>query len=168
MEFRIEKRGEIALIGLAKRVSCDKGANLSEIPAIWEDCFGKGYVEALTSAIPKSSTLGVMGVCINDFDNRNKTSTYLVGIESPTDAEARKALPPGCVQFKAPAGTWAVFASRGPLPGAIQDVWKRIYSEWFPTSGYEHADSPELEAYPAGERHAADYYCEVWLPVKKA
>ena len=34
------------------------------------------------------------------------------------------------------AHTWAVFESIGPLPGTLQSVWGRIYSEWFPTSGY--------------------------------
>ena len=27
---------------------------------------------------------------------------------------------------------------------------QRIFSEWFPSSGWEHADAPELEIYSAG------------------
>lgn len=108
-----------------------------------------------------------MGICVNDFDEKTNMFTYLVGIERPADAAARKTLPKGCVDVAVPAGTWAVFSSRGPLPGAIQDVWKRVYTEWFPASGYEHADSPDLEVYSMGDTRAADYYCEVWLPVRK-
>ena len=47
-----------------------------------------------------------------------------------------------------PASTWAVFeiiGSMRPLPNAMQDIWKRIYSEWLPNSGYEHAMLPEIE-----------------------
>jgi AraC family transcriptional regulator len=168
MEFRIEKRDEFAVTGLTIRASTENGANLREIPAFWDECHSKGHVKALERAMPKNARLGVMGICVNDFDDKTSTFTYLIGIERPTDAQARKALPRGCADVAVPAGTWAVFGSRGPLPGAIQDVWKRIYSEWFPTSGYEHADSPDLEVYGMGDTRAADYYCEVWLPVRKA
>jgi AraC family transcriptional regulator len=168
MEFRIEKRNEFAVTGLTIRASTENGANLREIPAFWDDCNSKGHVKAFERAMPRDAKLGVMGVCVNDFDAKTNTFTYLVGIERPADAQARKALPRGCAEFVVPAGTWAVFSSRGPLPGAIQDVWKRIYSEWFPSSGYEHADSPDLEVYGMGDIQAADYYCEVWLPVRKA
>jgi len=83
-------------------------------------------------------------------------------------AQERVAPADGYTDLTIAAGTWAVFASRGPMPGAIQEVWKRIYSEWFPSPGYEHADRPDLEVYPEGDSLSADYYCEVWLPVRKA
>lgn len=60
------------------------------------------------------------------------------------------------------------FESTGPMPQAIQQVWKRIYAEWLPASGYEHTGMPELEVYPEGNNTAEDYRCEVWIPVKKA
>jgi AraC family transcriptional regulator len=63
---------------------------------------------------------------------------------------------------------------RGFLPGAeirlhyaIQDTFTRVYSEWFPTSGYEHADGAELKVYPEGDMSSADYSCEAWMPVGK-
>ena len=42
----------------------------------------------------------------------------------------------------------------------------RIYSEWLPNSGYEHAMLPEIEYYSAGDMMAADYKSEIWIPVK--
>jgi AraC family transcriptional regulator len=168
MEFRIEKRDEFAVTGLTIRSSTENGANLREIPAFWDECHRKGHVKAFENTMPKDAKMGIMGVCVNDFDAKTNLFTYLVGIEPPADPAARKALPKGCAELTVPAGTWAVFGSRGPMPGAIQEVWKRIYSEWFPASGYEHADSPDLEVYSMGDIRAADYYCEVWLPVRKA
>ncbi len=47
-----------------------------------------------------------------------------------------------------PASTWAIFTSVGPLPGAIQSVFGRIFQEWFPATGYKHAEAPVLEVYP--------------------
>lgn len=44
----------------------------------------------------------------------------------------------------------------------------QIFSEWFPSTGYEHAEAPELEAYPAsGDIHASDHRTEIWIPVVK-
>ncbi|WP_411764328.1 GyrI-like domain-containing protein [Bacillus atrophaeus] len=55
-----------------------------------------------------------------------------------------------------------------PLPGSVQQTWDRIFSEWFPSTGYEHAEAPELEAYPAsGDIHASDHRTEIWIPVVK-
>lgn len=56
----------------------------------------------------------------------------------------------------------------GPMPDAIQKVWERIFAEWFPATGYEHAGGPELEVYPIdGEVTAEDHHCEVWIPIVK-
>ncbi|MGY3839288.1 GyrI-like domain-containing protein [Bacillus atrophaeus] len=47
-------------------------------------------------------------------------------------------------------------------------MWDRIFSEWFPSTRYEHAEAPELEAYPAsGDIHASDHRTEIWIPVVK-
>ena len=45
---------------------------------------------------------------------------------------------------------------------------QRIFSEWFPSSGWEHADRPELEIYSSGDIRGANYYSEVWIPLQKA
>jgi AraC family transcriptional regulator len=166
MEFRIEKRGAIAITGIARTVSFKDGANMREIPRFWQECHDAGLVRKLAATVPPGSRMGVMGVCVNDMDDAKQTFTYVIGIESP-EAAARRTLPPGCVEVTAEPGTWAVFPSRGPMPDAIQAVWKRVYSEWFPTAGYERAKNCDIEVYSDGDMAAADYYCEVWLPVKK-
>lgn len=65
-----------------------------------------------------------------------------------------------------PAATWAAFESGGPMPDSIQKVWERVFTEWFPDSGYEHDDAPELELYHQGDTSSDDYRCEVWIPIK--
>lgn len=67
-----------------------------------------------------------------------------------------------------PAHLWARFACKGPMPGAIQNVTRQIYSEWLPTNGvYEVAQNVEIEMYNEGDITAPDYESEVWIPVKK-
>lgn len=60
-----------------------------------------------------------------------------------------------------PATTYVVFESVGKIPEAIQDVWKRAFSEWFPTSNYDIAGGAQIEWYSDGDGNAADYRAEV-------
>ena len=50
--------------------------------------------------------------------------------------------------------------------GVCKDVTRRIFSEWMPSAGYQHACAPELEVYPEGDTSSPDYRCEVWIPIK--
>jgi AraC family transcriptional regulator len=165
MNYRIEHHEQITMIGLPLRTNTVDGKNTMDIPAFWRKVKEDGTMDALCRAMPTGSKLGMLGVCADDYDEKTKEFTYLVAIESPAN---RSKLPQGCREIKAPAGTWAIFESTGPMPTSIQKVWKRIFQEWFPTSGYEHGPGPQLEVYPEGDSSSPDYYCEVWIPVKKA
>lgn len=165
MEYRIENRPAFGITGLPLEVSVVDGRNYVEIPAFWKRLMEDGSYAALWKCALAKHGFGVMGVCAGDMDEKRESFTYLVGIESPAE---RAGLPPGCVDLAVGAHSWAVFPSRGPLPGAIQAVWKRIMAEWFPGAGYEHADAPDLEVYSAGDASSADYYSEIWIPVVKA
>lgn len=51
-------------------------------------------------------------------------------------------LPEGLTQLEVAASTWAVFEAVGPFPDTLQNIWGRIYSEWFPSSNYESKEGP--------------------------
>jgi len=164
MDFRIEQHEAMSFTGVALRTRQTNGINTREIPAFWQKANADGTAERIYDARPARSKMGLMGICVDDYNDKTQEFTYLIGIETPAD---KSQLPAGCVDVKAPAGTWAVFPSRGPMPGAIQEVWRRIFHEWFPASGYEHGPGPELEVYGEGDPQSPDYYSEVWIPVKK-
>lgn len=63
-------------------------------------------------------------------------------------------------------GFWAVFESRGPFPETLQNTWGRIYSEWFPGSGYELVEGPELVWHESPDTSSVEYLSEIWIPVK--
>lgn len=69
--------------------------------------------------------------------------------------------------LKINSSTWAVFESIGPFPGTLQNVWGRIYSEWFPSSGYESAEGPEILWNESPDTGNPNYRSEIWIPVKK-
>lgn len=49
----------------------------------------------------------------------------------------------------------------------VEDVWKRIYSEWFPSSGFEQVEGPCIEKYFWNNDKYDEYTCEVWIPVTR-
>ncbi|MNI76858.1 Bacterial transcription activator, effector binding domain [compost metagenome] len=80
-------------------------------------------------------------------------------------APTNQPVPEGMSETLIPSATWAVFECIGPLPHAMQELQRRIITEWLPTSGFEYADAPDLELYSPGDSSAPDYRTEVWLPV---
>jgi AraC family transcriptional regulator len=104
---------------------------------------------------------GVLGVCSADSEAISRQAmAYWVA------AEHEGTLPTEFSTLHIPASRWVVFEVQGAMPEAMQNVWKQIFTEWFPTSGYEHAGTPELEVYPAGDAYCDSYYSEIWIPVK--
>lgn len=78
-----------------------------------------------------------------------------------------KECPAEFTQLVVPASTWAVFEAIGPFPDTLQDVWGRIYSEWFPTSNYEQIEGPEILSIGSKDLTSPTVKCEIWIPVLK-
>jgi len=162
MEYRIEKGPALSLAGFSIRTKGGEGGSFAEVPKLWEASMRDGRFAALC-AKASGSRVGVCGVC-HSCDDISGDFTYSIAAEIARD----EALPEGWDRIEVPASTWAKFTSRGPLSKNFKDVIKRIYSEWFPASGREHAGTPELEYYPdLPDTEAADYWCEYWVPLKQ-
>jgi len=156
MKYRIEEKGAFEVMGLERRVSTVDGQNFVVIPQFWNEIWETSAGKLMVQEVGE---MGFLGICA-DMDEDQSEFTYMIAVEG----DRAKA---GMAVRQIPAQTWAIFESVGPLPGAIQSVTERIFSEWFPSTGYEHADAPEVEMYPSGDTSAEDYYCEVWIPIKK-
>ena len=162
MEYRIEKGKALRLCGFSLRTSGANGTSFREIPEFWNQLMRDGRYAALCAAAAGSS-VGMCGVC-HSCDDASGEFTYSVAIETAAGLDQ---LPKGCAEILVPASTWAKFTSRGPLSSSFQPLIKRIYAEWLPASGREHAGTPEIEFYPdLPDMEAADYWCEYWIPLK--
>ncbi|BCB02679.1 AraC family transcriptional regulator [Bacillus sp. KH172YL63] len=157
MNYKIVDKEAFQVIGKGKRVSTRDGENLTDIPAFWGEVNSSGLDRKICEA---AGTEEMLGICM-EFDHPNEAFTYFIGAGKKGSGD------PSLVVKEIPAATWAVFESVGPMPNAIQAVWKRIFSEWFPSTGYEHAGGPEFELYPPGNPNSKDYRCEVWVPIVK-
>jgi AraC family transcriptional regulator len=163
MNYRIETKPAFGLTGPWIRTSSDNGVNFRTVPEFWARIMGDGTWQRLMAKVPPDTRIGVCGVCA-EYDVQANEFSYLAAIETPAD---RGGLPEGCKDIMVPGATWGIFESRGPLPAAMQEVWKRIFTEWFPSSGWECADGPQLELYAPGDPQSADYYSEIWIPLRR-
>lgn len=157
MNYRIVEKEEMHIIGFKQWFSTENNRQMTEIPKMW-DAVTEEMKKRITGL---SNNAGVVGLCADMYDGG---FDYWIGCMSD------KECPDDLESMTIPASTWAVFEIIGPmrpLPNAMQDIWKRIYSEWLPNSGYEHAMLPEIEYYSAGDMMAEDYKSEIWIPVKK-
>lgn len=159
MNYKLVEKDAFTVVGKKIRVSCKDGENFKTIPAFCDQCSVDGTFETLGKI--STDDMGVMGICANFNHEENSLDYYSAATYTGGEIHA------GMETLSIPKFTWMVFEAVGPIPEAIQDVWKRIFSEWFPTSEYEHAGGPEIEVYEKGDMSQPDYKSYVWIPVVK-
>lgn len=156
MNYKIVEKEAFKAIGKDIKVSLKNGENLRKIPAFWNETEQSGFDQELSGI---AGNMGLLGICISD---QKDTMTYAIAVEKKGDE-----LPEGYSEYDIPASTYAVFEAIGPMPDAIQEVWKRIYSEWLPSTGYQQTGNPELEVYPDLDPASPSFRSEVWISVKR-
>lgn len=160
MRYRVVDRSDFTVVGLKARVPLvHSGPNQAIID------FVRGIDPHLSERLEKLSDQdprGIVAVC-DDLDPSRAEGTeldYYHGVV--TSAEA----PEGTTALPVPAGTWAVFTTSGPAPEAIQELWRDVYTQWFPSNPYRTRPGPEI----LRTRLSADgteAEAELWLPVER-
>ncbi len=133
--------------------------SIRTIPEFWDRCGADGTLEKLLELA--SDRTYILGICRSG--GGGETFDYSVAVPCKADAAA----PEGFRRSTVPGGTWAVFPCLGPMPGAIQDLWRRVVSEFFPTSGWKPTLEMDIEAYTDGNTSSEDYASEIWVPVRR-
>lgn len=155
MDYRFETKEAFSFYGLSKNFSTVDGANFREIPVWWQEVMKDGSFDKMITAKENDSSLGVCMPMNPDVDT---DFDYVIGAFADEKVD-------GYDLYTVPEHEWAIFELRGPMHETIQPTWKRIFSEWFPQTGYKHANLPELEVYLGGDINANDYYMEIWIPI---
>ena len=157
MDYKIVKKEAFTVIANAKTFPYEGAKEI--IPQFWQEHFqgGKGAV-----------VCGEYGINI-DLEMGQENFEYLIA--DPYDPQ--KEVLEGFVTRTIPAFDWAVFPCKGPMPTALQDVNTKIYTEWLPAlKEYEFAAGYCVEYYDDPTKYEKgtqdeNYYCEIWIPVKK-
>jgi AraC family transcriptional regulator len=161
MNYRIEKKGAFRIVGV--KLECpwtpEKQEGFTQVPKFWAEHGQKGTIPQLCARM-NQEPMGVLGVSVGDWQTAGSFDYYIA-------VSSTQSVPEGMSTYEVPAATWAIFECRGPMPHAIQDMQKRIMTEWFPNSGYQYADAPDIEQYTEGDQSSKDYLCYIWVPVQK-
>lgn len=162
MNYRIVEKEEFKIVGIKKRVPIIFNGVNPEIAAMWgslnEETINR--LKKLSNVEP----LGLISASANFSEGRMEEKGELdhyIGVATTLEC------PGNLAQLKVNASTWAVFLAVGPFPDTLQDVWGRIYSEWFPTSNYELAGGPEILWNESKDVTSSTFISEIWIPVLK-
>lgn len=160
MKYKIVEKDSFQVVGLKRTYNCKNGENTQGIPLFWDEVNGDG-TDDLLFQLNNGAIDGVLGVCVADENFKdNSLIDYWIATSHVGD------VPENLEAMEIPASKWVVFEVHGPMPDAMQNTWKQIYSEWFPSNSYEQAGTPELEVYSNENPSSPDYYSEIWIPIK--
>ena len=159
ISFRITVKGveeAFRIVGLSAPMKNNTEENFSVVPQLWGKAAQEGFIPKLASMM-NTSIMGILGVSAC-FDNEQWK--YFISVATSLPAEAP------LEEYTVPAYTWAIFSGEGACPQAIQELERRIVTEWLPTSGYEYDNGPDIEVYLEPDPSKARF--EVWIPVVRA
>jgi len=162
MNYRIEEKEAFRIVGLKKRVPIIFNGVNPEIAAMW-----KSLDEPLITQLKQLSNvapLGLLSASTNFSEERMEEKGELdhyIGVATTSECPANLS------QLEVPATSWAVFTAVGPFPQTLQEIWGRIYSEWFPSSIYEQVEGPEMLWNESKDVTSPTFKSEIWMPVRK-
>ncbi|MEC2278765.1 AraC family transcriptional regulator [Bacillus velezensis] len=162
MNYRIEEKEAFRIVGIKKRVPIlFKGVN-PDIASMWEslDEAAINQLKELSNVAP----VGLISASTNFSEGRTEENGEL---DHYIGAATTKHCPNHLSQLEVPASTWAVFEAAGSFPNALQEVWGRIYSEWFPSSHYEQIEGPEILWNEHKDVTSPSFKSEIWIPISK-
>ena len=154
LNYRIETKPAFRIVGKSYPLNKEIEQNFLEVPQMWQNAVMDGTIKKII-ALMNSQPQGVLGV---SACNDNEKWKYYIAVSSTADIDTslEEYIVPGCM--------WAIFPGGG-TGKSIQELEKRIVTEWLPTSGYEYGNAPDIEVYLNPDPQNAQY--EVWIPVRK-
>ncbi|MCO0601263.1 AraC family transcriptional regulator [Peribacillus butanolivorans] len=162
MNYRIEEKEAFHIIGIKKRVPIIFNGVNPEIASMWESLDEKTINELKN--LSNVEPLGLLSASANfsegRLDEKGELDHYI-------GAATTRECPDNLTQLEVVASTWAVFEAVGLFPETLQNVWGRIYSEWFPSSNYEQIEGPEILWNENKDVTSPIFRSEIWIPVMK-
>ncbi len=161
MDYRIEQKEAFEMFGVTTDISTVDNQNFISVPKFWETCRSDGTMAKIREVCNLDENTPLHAAMFNCTDTSH---AYMIGYFMPESGVSE-----GFKTLKIPASTWAIFPT-GELTMAESAkqaavMWKRIFTEWFATSGYEPANAPELELH--NKTSDDKYITEIWIPISQ-
>ncbi|NLO85665.1 MAG: AraC family transcriptional regulator [Clostridiales bacterium] len=153
MEYRMEKKDAFRIVGISQPLCKEVEESFKVVPQMWYKAGMDGTIGKF-APLMNAEPMGILGVsaCADDDEWR-----YYIAVSTTVPCGEFE-------EYTVPAATWAIFYGEGTNL-SIQELEKRIVTEWLPSSGYEYTNAPEIEVYLNPDPQNAKF--EVWVPVAK-
>ncbi|MFF2853729.1 GyrI-like domain-containing protein [Peribacillus sp. NPDC058002] len=162
MNYRMEEKEAFHIIGIKKRVPIIFNGVNPGIASMWKSLDEKTINELKN--LSNVEPVGLLSASANFTEGRMEEKGEL---DHYIGAATTRECPDNLTQLEVDASTWAVFEAVGPFPETLQNVWGRIYSEWFPSSNYEQREGPEILWNENKDMTSPTFRSEIWIPVLK-
>lgn len=154
LSYRIETKDSFRIVGASFPLDKEIENNFIAVPQMWQNAAINGTFEKITPLM-NNQPMGVLGVSVC---NNKEEWQYFIAVSSSIDTDN------SLDEYIIPACTWAIFSGIG-TGISIQELERRIITEWLPTSGFEFDNAPDIEVYLNPDPNNMQY--EVWLPIRK-
>lgn len=148
MNYRIEKREAFKIEAIVRKFNLQTSKH--EIPEFWEEIKESKKLDEIS----KDASKYVMGICLGESQNQN----FKYGIGAELEKDEQKMQETEIIEV--PESLWVVFQCEGQKPENINELWQKIYKEFFVTSEYKQSMDIDFELYDSKDT-------EIWIPISK-
>ncbi|OJG56117.1 hypothetical protein RV06_GL000233 [Enterococcus haemoperoxidus] len=175
MNYRVEQKAAFTVRGYTKEIAkIENNENFYAISHFWSNLTDE-KINQLVS-ISDGSVQGVLGVSDSN-ESKKEQFNYTIGTSVNHEESAKNELN----DRPFPASSWAIFKCIGAISAGIKAIdenqpfelnnlmqlKQKKYAPWLDESILENTEIPRIEFYPLGDMEAADYLCELWIPIKQ-
>ena len=153
MTCKIETKDAFDMFGVYGEISSDMEKAFEEVPKFCIQCDEDGTVGKMNRFLGVDPNTMLHSAL---YDHTKICFKYMICQYVPEGAE----IPEEFSVLHVPAMTWAIFSVDDC---EMQAMWRRIYAEWLPTSGYNIVGDINFEMYYGKSDCARG---EIWLPVE--
>lgn len=165
MNVRYEQKDELTFIGYHTEIRREEG--YAKCPKFWDREYMQKYARLWQTMTPENDVeraildngIGMYALCA---DGENSFTYWIAGLYKGGP------VPEGLELCTFPAGKWAVFTAKGPIPASLQALNTALWQEWVPTEGRRcrAKTSVTVEFYSDADPRSADYESGIWMPVE--
>ncbi len=166
MEYKLEHKEAFTAIGFSTRIKSTEG--YAECPRFWDREYNEKYKRLWRTGKPENDTehaicdngIGMLALCADE----GECFEYMIA-----GVYRGGRVPEGMKLMEVPESDWAVFSTKGPLPGSLQALNTDIWQKWYPAEGrsFEPNGTVCIEYYTEGDMRSTDYECGMWIPIRK-
>lgn len=162
MNYRIEQKEAFEMFGVDTEMSTINNQNFISVPQFWETCRANGSMNEIRKIANIDENTPLHAAMFNCTDTSH---SYMIGYLTP-----KNELINDFTVLAIPASTWAIFPTEElSMAETVQQasiMWKRIFTEWFATSGYELTPNvPEFELHH--NKGNDKFVTEIYIPIMK-